>query len=54
MNGEVSEPDFNSTGDEAAKLANSIIENLQANTTSPDANLESTAQPDHTAADNSD
>lgn len=28
MDGEVSEPDFNSTGDEALRLASSIIETL--------------------------
>ncbi len=49
MNGEVSEPDFNSTGDEASRLASLIIENLQ-NITS----LGRPVEPDNTAAENSD
>lgn len=48
MDGEVSEPDFNSTGDEASRLATLIIENLQ----NP-INLGSFVCPDDTAAEDS-
>jgi len=36
MDGEVSEPDFNSTGEEALRLASSIVENLQNTTNGQD------------------
>lgn len=49
MDGEVSEPDFNSTGDEALRLASSIIENLQ-NTT----NERDSVEPDSIAPKESD